>query len=64
MAIMVFDIETVPDVVTGSRINKLDPKLDQLDVIKILYFINRQKKHGSEFLQHYLHKIVAISVLV
>ncbi|MGD0465843.1 MAG: 3'-5' exonuclease [Gammaproteobacteria bacterium] len=64
MAIMVFDIETVPDVVTGRRINKIDPNLDQLDVIKILYLINRQKKQGSEFLQHYLHKIVAISVLV
>ena len=64
MAIMVFDIETIPDVDTGRRINKIDPNLDQLDVIKILYGINRQKKQGSEFLPHYLHKIVAISVLV
>ena len=64
MAIMIFDIETVPDLVTGRRLNKIDPNLDELDVIKILYLINRQKKQGSEFLQHYLHKIVAISVLV
>lgn len=64
MAIMVFDIETVPDLVTGRLVNKIDPNLDQLEIIKVLQLMNRQKKQGSEFLQHYLHKIVAISVLV
>lgn len=64
MTIMIFDIETVPDVVTGRRVNKIDPTLDDIEVISILQLINRQKKQGSEFLQHYLHKIVAISVLV
>ncbi len=64
MAIMVFDIETVPDVVSGKNINKIDPNLEQLDIIKIMHAINRQKKNGSEFLPHYLQKIVAISVLV
>ncbi len=64
MTIMVFDIETIPDAVSGQLINKIDPNLEQLDVIKIMHSINRQKKNGSEFLPHYLHKIVAISVLV
>ena len=50
MTIMVFDIETVPDTVTGKRINNIDFDLDDQEVIKILQFINRQKKQGSEFL--------------
>lgn len=64
MTIMIFDIETVPDAITGKRINDIDFNLDDQEVIKILQSINRQKKQGSEFLPHYLHKIVAISVLV
>ena len=61
---MVFDIETVPDVVTWQNINKTNSDLEQVDIIKIMHSINRQKKNGSEFLPHYLQKIVAISVLV
>lgn len=64
MTTMIFDIETVPDAITGKRINNIDFNLDDQEAIKILQFINRQKKQGSEFLPHYLHKIVAISVLV
>ena len=49
MAIMIFDIETVPDLATGRRLNKIDPNLDELDVIKILYLINRQKNRDQNF---------------
>jgi 3'-5' exonuclease len=64
MTIMVFDIETIPDVEAGKSIYKIDPNLSTIDVIKVMHSINRQKKNGSEFLPHYLHKIVAISVLI
>jgi 3'-5' exonuclease len=64
MAIMVFDIETIPDIDTGILVNKINSNLDKTDIIKTLYLLNRQKRNGSEFLPHYLHKIVAISVLV
>jgi predicted PolB exonuclease-like 3'-5' exonuclease len=64
MAIMVFDIETIPDTVTGKLVNKVSSDFSEIDTVKIMQCINRQKKQGSEFLPHYLQKIVAISVLV
>ncbi len=61
MNIFVFDIETVPDVEAGRQIYDLEG-LDDRDVAEAL-FMQQRKKSGNEFLPHYLHQIVAISVV-
>ncbi|HUW97742.1 MAG TPA: 3'-5' exonuclease [Acidiferrobacter sp.] len=61
MNVLVFDIETVPDVAAGRRLYKLD--LDDEDVAKVMVH-RRREESGQEFLRHYLHKVVAISVLL
>lgn len=60
--IMVFDIETVPDVEGGRRIHGFEGLSDE-DTAKALAQL-RVQKTGSEFLAHHLHRIVAISVVL
>ncbi|HEC30147.1 MAG TPA: 3'-5' exonuclease [Gammaproteobacteria bacterium] len=63
MNTFVFDIETIPDVESGRRL--LDLKnLDDHDVANIMLQRRRQETGGSEFLRHYLHRIVAISAVL
>ncbi|MDA8389196.1 MAG: 3'-5' exonuclease [Gammaproteobacteria bacterium] len=62
MNVLVFDIETVPDVEAGRQLYALPP-LAESDVAKIM-FHRRREESGSEFLRHYLHRVVAISVLL
>ncbi|MDG0996729.1 MAG: 3'-5' exonuclease [Gammaproteobacteria bacterium] len=62
MSILVFDIETVPDVVSGRKIHKLSPDLADKDVVKAMQHLQFQKS-GSEFLPLHLQRIVAISVV-
>ncbi|NVJ59660.1 MAG: 3'-5' exonuclease [Gammaproteobacteria bacterium] len=61
MNIFVFDIETVPDVDSGRKIHELGD-LSDADTAEAMFHLNRQKV-GHEFLPHYLHKVVAISVV-
>lgn len=61
MNVFVFDIETVPDVEAGRVIFDLG-NLSDADAAEAMFQLNRQKK-GSEFLPHYLHKVVAISAV-
>jgi len=61
MNILVFDIETVPDVEAGRRLYRLD--LPDLDVARVMA-LKRREESGQDFLRHYLHKVVAISVLL
>ncbi len=61
MNVMVFDIETVPDVAGGRRIYGLEG-LDDEQTAKALFQL-RIKKTGSDFLAHHLHRVVAISVV-
>ena len=61
--ILVFDIETVPDVASGRRLYDLPEDLADDDVGRAMAAKRRQKTGGSEFLQLPLHKIVAISVV-
>jgi len=63
MNILVFDIETVPDIVTGRRLYDLDG-LNDADVAKIMFHKRREETGDSEFLRHHLHRIVAISVVM
>ena len=60
MNVFVFDIETIPDVAAGRRMNALED-LSDAHVAEIMFQKQRQAS-GSEFLRHHLHRIVAISV--
>lgn len=62
MTILVFDIETIPDVETGRRLYDLDGLSDE-DTASALFALRRAKV-GHDFLPHYLQKIVAISLVL
>jgi hypothetical protein len=57
---LVFDIETIPDTVTGSRIWNLSG-IDEDDQVKAMRVKRLEKTGNSDFIAHHLHKIVAIS---
>jgi predicted PolB exonuclease-like 3'-5' exonuclease len=64
MNILVFDIETVPDIDSGRRLFQIDGLTDQ-EVAEIMFSQRRQETRGeSDFLRHHLHRIVAISVVL
>lgn len=64
MNILVFDIETVPDIESGEKLFKLDG-LEAEDVAEQMFTQRRQETDGkSEFLCHYLQQVVAISVVL
>ena len=60
--IIVFDIETVPDVASGRRLYGLDDISDH-DMAEIMLHERRQST-GGEFLRPHLHRIVAISLMM
>jgi 3'-5' exonuclease len=60
--VLVFDIETIPDLEGGRRIYDLDG-LDDKDTASALFNLRRQET-GSEFLRLHLQRIVAISVVL
>lgn len=62
MTILVFDIETVPDLELGRRVFGLDGLSDS-QVAKAMFAHARQHR-GSEFLPHEQHRIVAISCVL
>lgn len=63
MNILVFDIETIPDIATGRRLHNLDG-LSDADIAKVMFHKRREETGESEFLRHHLHRIVAISVVL
>ena len=64
MNILVFDIETIPDINSGKTIFNLRG-LNDKDVSDVMFNQRYLKSNGkTEFLLHYLHKIVAISVVL
>lgn len=62
MTILVFDIETIPDVDAGRKLYNLDDLSDK-DVAQCMFSLRRAKT-GTDFLPHYLQKIVAISIVL
>lgn len=62
MTILVFDIETIPDVKTGRRLYDLDGLSDE-DTASALFALRRAKV-GHDFLPHHLQKIIAISLVI
>ncbi len=63
MNVLVFDIETIPDVETGRRLYQLKDLSDE-DVAKVMSSKQIQKTGKSNFLPLYLHRIVAISTML
>ncbi len=61
--ILVFDIETIPDIESAKKLYEFQ-QLSDSDIANALFTMRRQQTHGSEFLQHYLQKIVAISIVL
>lgn len=61
--VLVFDIETIPDVDGLRRLNDLSPDLSDAEVAE-LAFQQRRAKNGSDFLPHHLQRIVTISCLL
>lgn len=62
MSIMVFDIETVPDVEAGARLFNLG-ELSDSDVAEAMMYQRRQQS-GREMMPLHLQRIVAISVVL
>lgn len=61
MNVLVFDIETIPDIDGGQAIFDLHG-LDDKSTAKAMMHIHQQKT-GSDFLPLHLHKIIAISMV-
>ncbi len=57
---LVFDIETVPDVDGIRRLHGIDDSVSDADVAEMAFQLRRQT-HGSDFLPHYLHRVLVIS---
>lgn len=63
MTVLVFDIETVPDISSGRNLYNLHDLKDDADVAHAMYAL-RKEKTGGGFLAHHLQKIVAISLVI
>lgn len=64
MNILVFDIETVPDIDSGRRLYDLDGLTDR-EMAEVMFSRRRQETDGtSDFLRLHLHRVVAISVVL
>jgi len=61
MTIIVFDIETIPDIEGGRRLYNLHGLSDK-DVANVMFHKRRQESDDSEFLRLHLQRIVAISL--
>ena len=61
--VLVFDIETIPDVAGLRRLNDLPAELSDAEVAE-LAFQQRRAKNGSDFLPLHLQRIVAISCVL
>ena len=62
MSILVFDIETIPDIKAGQKLYGLED-LSPEDTAKAMFALRKQKV-GHTFLPHHLQQIVAISLVM
>ncbi len=61
--LLVFDIETVPDIAGLRKLYELDTKVSDNDVAEMAFQMRRQKT-GTDFIQHHLQRVVAISCVL
>ncbi len=58
--VLVFDIETVPDVAGIRKLHGIDSTVSDRDVAEMAFQLRRQS-HGNDFLPHYLQRVLVIS---
>ena len=64
MNILVFDIETIPDIDSGRRLYGLEGLSDK-DTAEAMFKLRRQETdNASDFLRLHLHRVAAISVVL
>ena len=63
MTVLVFDIETVPDVAGIRLLEELPAELSDHEVAEF-GFQQRRATNGSDFLPHHLHRVVTISCVL
>jgi len=63
MNVLVFDIETIPDVDGGRRLYDLSGLSDK-EVADVMHHMRRQETGDSDFLRLHLHRVVAISAVM
>jgi 3'-5' exonuclease len=61
--VLIFDIETIPDIAGLRRLHELPAALSDAEVAEFAYQQQRAK-NGSDFLPHYLHRVAVISCLM
>ena len=61
--VLVFDIETVPDIAGLRALFEIPAEVDDAGVAAMA-FQRRRQANGSEFLQHHLHRVVAIACVL
>jgi len=61
--VLIFDIETIPDVPGLRRLHDLDPVLSDAEVAEMA-FQQRRAQNGSDFLPHYLQRVAVISCVL
>ena len=62
MTVLIFDIETIPDVEAGRKLHDLHD-LSDAEVAQAMFALRRAKV-GNDFLPHYMQKVVAISLVI
>jgi predicted PolB exonuclease-like 3'-5' exonuclease len=62
MNVLVFDIETVPDVDLGRRLFGLEGLSDKR--VADVMFQKQRQESGSDFLRHHMHRVVAIATVL
>ncbi|MBX3663030.1 MAG: 3'-5' exonuclease [Burkholderiales bacterium] len=61
--VLVFDIETVPDIAGIRKLQDIDAGVSDRDVAEMAFQLRRQT-HGSDFLPHYLQRVLVISCVL
>jgi 3'-5' exonuclease len=62
--VLVFDIETIPDVAGLRKLLEIDESMGDAAVAELAFQRRRQATGGSDFLQHHLHRVAAISCVL
>jgi 3'-5' exonuclease len=61
--VLVFDIETIPDVDGLRKLYELNAQISDVDVAEMAFQMRRQK-NGTDFMPHHLQKVAAISCVL
>jgi 3'-5' exonuclease len=61
--VLVFDIETVPDIAGIRKLQGIDAAVSDHDVAEMAFQLRRQT-HGNDFLPHHLQRVLVISCVL